>query len=358
MSNRRVVPHAEDSEICLTVPGGPKFRWTEPFAEWLDSRREAERRAWIHSGIAVCRNGDVVLISHEDAILTVLGPNGQVRRTFPAGVTQGHGLHIAPEGDGDVLWVADNGFRRERDEHGDYPSVVGARPGSVVKLSMDGRQLMRIEAPPLPAYDEGRFCPTGIAVHDEVHGGNGDVWVADGYGECYVHRFRRDGSYVSTLSGEEGAGRFACPHAVWIDYRRQRPELYVSDRMNHRLQVFSLDGEFRRVVGNYETLRRPGGFALSGDHLMVTELEARLAVLDADGMVVGYLGGDDEAAARPGFPNQLIDHTLPQRPSSLRPGLFNSPHGIASDRHGNLYITEWLIGGRVVVLVREGRSSA
>lgn len=350
------MPDPKETEVTLAIPGRLRFRWTEPFADWLDNRDETERRAWIHSGIATCRNGDVVVISHQDANITVLRSNGQVRRTFPAGVTQGHCLHVVPEKDTDVIWVADNGSRRERGERGDYPHVAGDRPGCVVKLSMDGRRLMSITAPPLPAYDVGRFCPTGIAVHDEARGGDGDVWVSDGYGESYVHRFRRDGSYVSTLSGEEGAGRFACPHAIWIDHREGVPELYVSDRTNHRLQVFTLDGDFRRVVGSPESFRRPGGFALTGDYLVVAELDARLAVLDADDALVGYLGSDDQAAARPGFPNRLDDHALPQRPSVLRPGFFNSPHGIASDEHGNLYITEWMIGGRVVVLIRDDAS--
>ena len=36
----------------------------------------------------------------------------------------------------------------------------------------------------------------------------------------------------------------------------------------------------------------------------------------------------------------------------LRPGLFNSPHGLAADADGHLYVAEWLIGGRTIKLAR------
>ena len=34
----------------------------------------------------------------------------------------------------------------------------------------------------------------------------------------------------------------------------------------------------------------------------------------------------------------------------LEPGKFNSPHGMAVDGQGNLYVAEWLIGGRFIKL--------
>ena len=45
--------------------------------------------------------------------------------------------------------------------------------------------------------------------------------------------------------------------------------------------------------------------------------------------------------------------------SSLTPGKFNSPHGLAADGDGNVYVAEWLIGGRYTQLkrVKEGSNS-
>jgi len=36
--------------------------------------------------------------------------------------------------------------------------------------------------------------------------------------------------------------------------------------------------------------------------------------------------------------------------SLIQPGKFNSPHGMAVDSQGNLYVAEWLIGGRFIKL--------
>ena len=49
-------------------------------------------------------------------------------------------------------------------------------------------------------------------MNQEKDGGNGDVYVADGYGSNYVHRYSKTGEYISSINGEEGeAGRFATP---------------------------------------------------------------------------------------------------------------------------------------------------
>ncbi len=130
-----------------------------------------------------------------------------------------------------------------------------------------------------------------------------------------------------------------------IDRRRDEPELYVADRENQRLQVFGLDGEFRRMAGE-GLLRRPSAFAISGEKLIIAELEARVAVLDRDDQLVGYIGADDEAVSRPGWPNAISADELTVRPD-LQSGRFNSPHGVAVTADGRIVVAEWLIGGRV-----------
>jgi hypothetical protein len=118
----------------------------------------------------------------------------------------------------------------------------------------------------------GDYCPCGTAVDEERLGGNGDIWVADGYGAGLVHRFDRHREHLLTLSGEEGGGRFLCPHAVFIDRRGGKtPELYIADRENRRVQVYDLDGRYLRTFGA-AFLNSPSGFAVSGDLLVVAEL--------------------------------------------------------------------------------------
>jgi hypothetical protein len=167
--------------------------------------------------------------------------------------------------------------------------------------------------------------------------------VADGYGMSLVHRYDAGGRYLGSLSGEEGGGAFACPHAVWVDLRRAEPELYVADRGNRRLQVYDLDGVFKRTVGE-GVLECPCTGVRYGDGLLVPELCARLTFLDADDRLVGYLGRNEAACGLPGWPEVA--------PEQIQAGKFNSPHAAAADAEGNLYVVEWIVGGRLTKLAR------
>ena len=76
-------------------------------------------------------------------------------------------------------------------------------------------------------------------------------------------------------------------------------------------------------------------------------------MLDASDRLVGYLGDNGAVADTPGWPNSLGYEGAPTRSRNLATGLFNSPHGVAADADGNLYVAEWLIGGRYVKLSRK-----
>jgi hypothetical protein len=198
----------------------------------------------------------------------------------------------------------------------------------------------------------GAFCPCGCAVDEERSAGSGDIWVADGYGSSIVYRFDKDGNELARITGEEGGGRFLCPHSVYIDRRHGKAvELYIADRENRRVQVYDLEGRYLRTWGA-SFLSSPSGFAQWGDMLVVAELYARLALLDIHDGLIGYIGAEtpaDEVHAwpdRPGWPNAL-DSTgrVAEAPADVGQGHFNSPHSLAVDASGQLYVSEWMIGG-------------
>jgi hypothetical protein len=148
-------------------------------------------------------------------------------------------------------------------------------------MSLDGKIVSELPLPPQdPQFPEGPmgpYCPCGCAVDEERFGGTGDIWVADGYGSGLVHRFDKDGNHLSTLTGEEGSGRLLCPHAIFIDRRNDKvPELYIADRINVRVLVYDLDGQYLRTFGE-TSLNSPSDFAQWGDLLVVAEIYQRLA---------------------------------------------------------------------------------
>jgi len=346
------------------APGGCEMR-----SDWADlSAVPGIDSSWAHGGLAATSAGEV--IGFHAGQLVTFDEQGLVQQVVATEMVDGHGLTLVGEGPEQALWVCDPGFAFVRsDDDGDdgdeglaalfgtgIRQVTG--PPRVVKLHLDGEVVAELPQPPADSCDStgpggGSYAPTATAVDEERFGGSGDVWVADGYGSSLVHRFDSSGRHVSALSGEEGAGRFDCPHALLVDRRRAAiPRLYITDRGNRRVQVYDLEGRYLRSFGE-GVLNSPSALARWGDLLVVAELFGRLAVFDATDRFVGYLGAGPDAEVdpdrgwptRPGWPNDLSAEGR-ATPPAAGAGWFTSPHSLAADADGNLYVSEWLLRGR------------
>ncbi len=293
--------------------------------DWADLSAVPEASSsWAHNGIVVTGAGE--LIGFHAGQLVAFDRSGRVSRSVRPGLTEGHGITLVREGDDEFLWVSDPGFVFEvglDDGDEEWAPVFGkgvhvaSRPPRVVKMTLEGEILAELPVPPRDPESApgmmGDYCPCGTAVDEERLGGNGDIWVTDGYGSSLVHCFDKQRNHRLTLTGEEGGGRFLCPHAVFIDRRGGKsPELYIADRENRRVQVYDLKGRYVRSFGN-TFLNSPSGFTVSNDLLVIAELYSRLAVVDAEDNFVGYVGAGESAQRgvgwpeRPGWPNALSD---------------------------------------------------
>ena len=328
--------------------GANTYEWQERWAHIPDSA--SARAGWAHHGVVVTEAGQVVTYHPGDPTMMMFDSQGELLRSWSVDVSDAHGMTLAKEGDQEVLWVADNGRKRQAGLEYGYPDDTVR--GQVLKMDLHGNVLMSIQRPDLEVYREGVYSPTFIVVNEERVGGNGDVWVADGYGQSYVHRYDSSGNYISSINGEEGqAGRFNCPHAIFVDRRRGNPELYVADRANGRVQVYDMEGGFLRSFGS-DFLTTPSGFVTHGDLLVIAELRARLTICDINDQLVCYLGDNEPVCEVEGWPNNQDGAGKLVPTSLLEPGKFNSPHGMAVDADGNLYVAEWLIGGRFTRLAK------
>jgi hypothetical protein len=73
---------------------------------------------------------------------------------------------------------------------------------------------------------------------------NGDFYVADGYGNRRIVKFSAAGQYLLEWGkAGTGPGEFDVPHSVALD---SKGNVYVSDRENNRIQIFTADGKFLR----------------------------------------------------------------------------------------------------------------
>ena len=316
--------------------GKHNYDWVEKWGQMPDT--DSTREAWSHHGIVVCENGNVVSFHQGDRKLVVFNSSGELISSTVLDVENAHGMTLTNEGSNEFIWIADN------------------ISGKVLKVTLDGKIVLSLSKPEIDTYGNGgKYAPTDVAIFEENNGGNGEIVVADGYGSSLVNFYSRHGEFQHSIDGSSGeGGSFSTPHGIWIDNRKSVPELYIADRSNGQIQVYSLKGEFLRCFGRgpgADWLHSPSGFASFGKYLVVAELRgSRLTLLDLDDEPVAYLGENTGAFKfNEGWPN--VPH------ETLVPGKFNSPHGVAADTDGNIFVAEWLIGGRINKLTRSDQLS-
>jgi hypothetical protein len=326
------------------------YEWQENWVKYPAS--ESLQSGWSHHGVAISETGDIITYHPGDPTVMIFDQEGNLKSSWEANFADAHGITLVKDGDTEFLWVADNGAKRQAGYQYEYPSDMGRIEGKAIKMTLDGRMVLQLAQPDRPKYRDGDYKPTWVAVNEARNGGDGDVWVADGYGQNEVHRYTKNGDYTGTIDGTEGtAGHFNCPHAIFVDTRKDDPELYVADRGNGRIQVYDMDGSFKRSFGD-DIFITPSGIVTDGDLMVVAELNARITILDMDDKLVTYLGDNHQVSDGAGWPNELDSVGVPSRTSRLEAGKFNSPHGLGVDGDGNLYVAEWLIGGRFTRLAK------
>ncbi len=327
--------------------GPPRYEWRElastPFGSSVD---------WSHHGLAINASGNLVGFSQATGELVQLGPSGELVSTIAVPVTCAHGITPVGDESQESYWIADIGISARLDG-GTVVREIG--PSGVLRVGTDGAVVQRLDRPQGSLYAaRSSYLPTGIAVDEGRLGGVGTIWVADGYGQSIVNRYTLGGDYAAGIDGTTGAGRFDCPHGVFIDRRRSEPELLIADRVNHRVQVFDLDGRFKRSFGQ-SYLVSPSAFASIGETLIIGDLRARLTMVDMADRLITHLGDGGAVYDEAGWPNVAsLNGQVARRPVARYQ--FGSPHGLAATEDGTIYVAEWRIGGRVVRLDRSNRS--
>ena len=199
----------------------------------------------------------VYVFKRSDPPVVVLDPEGNLLRSWGEGeFLDAHGIYISPSDD---IYLID------RDAH------------EVLKLDVDGNVKLRLGKREKPSLGGPFNHPADVAVAP-----NGDILVADGYGNSRVHRFSADGSLIKSW-GEPGHGRgaFTTPHGVWVGGDSR---VYVCDRENNRVQVSTLEGEY---VTEWGDLFHPMDIlADAQENFHVSDQIPRITIFDADGRLV------------------------------------------------------------------------
>jgi DNA-binding beta-propeller fold protein YncE len=278
-----------------------------------------------HGGVAVDKKGDIYFsMDNGNEAILVYGPDGKMIKAIGGKDLVGiHGMCLNEENGEEFLYGALNNKAR------------------AVKLKLDGTEVWSIGVPNESGKytDPKQYKPTGIAVAPD-----GAVFVADGYGQNWVHQFDKNQKYVKSFGGKgKEPGQFQTCHGIALDTRGGKNLLLVCDRANNRLQHFDLDGKFVAVIA--ENLRLPCAVSFSGDHIAIAELAGRVAILDGNNKLVAALGDNPDTKQRANF---KVD------PKDWKEGIFNAPHGVSYDHAGNLYVMDWNASGRITRMNKVG----
>ncbi len=261
------------------------------------------------AAVGIDRHDNVYAFNRGPHPMVVFDREGNFLRSWGEGLfRRAHGVHMAAD---DTIFCTDDG------DH------------TVRQMTLDGRLLMQIglpgEAKPFMSGDPFHRCT------HTAHSPEGDLYVADGYGNARIHKYAPNGKLLFSW-GEPGTdpGQFNLPHNVACD---DDGWVYVADRENHRVQVFDGKGRFET---QWHNMHRPCGLYMPpgkcqlcyvgemGPYLPFNRetpnLGPRLSIYTHKGELLARLGRTPAAGPDP--------------------GQFLAPHGLSVDSRGDIYVAD------------------
>ncbi len=250
-------------------------------------------------GMAFNQKGEMVVCEWNGDCISTFSPDGEKVRSFG---TSGSGpgqfkypCGIAVDGEGNILVADSNNHRIQR-----FTSE-----GLFIASVSTGDENYKF------------YLPYGITFNHS----NNKVYVVD-CNHC-VTVLNSDLSFFSSFGkygGGSGKGQFNYPYDVACD---STGKVYVADRNNHRIQVFTAEGKFLKMFGNRGDGRGELNCPISittdtSDRVYVGDYNHRISVFTPDGQF--HLSFSNEG---------------------MGPGEFQFPHGLRVDAIGVVYVCDF-----------------
>ena len=245
--------------------------------------------------------------------------NGKFVKAFGAGLLQfAHGFTIDSR---DHLWITDN-----------VPTDGKGGKGQVVlEFDTSGKLLRTMGKVGMAGSGPDRFTePNAVLVAPD-----GSLFVAEGHTRDYkghprIIKFDKNGKFIKQWGSPcAGPGQFGMPHCLAMDTAGR---LYVGDRDNNRIQIFTQDGKF---LSQFTQFSRPSGIVIDrNDILYATDSESKNK--NEYGHHPGWKRGVRIGSVKDGVVTDFIPDTWPDQEGSSTSG----GEGIWADGKGAVYVAQ------------------
>lgn len=252
-----------------------------------------------------------------------------------------HGISIDHLGN---VWIGGNGAR----------DSVNAADSHILKFTRDGKFLQQIGVPGRPTNSHSMDSFGRVAKVSFDRAAN-EAYVADGYGNKRVAVLDMTTGAIKRYWGAYGNAPSDSNYGPYDPAKPLIPQfrtpvhcaepsvdgqVYVCDRVNNRIQVFTRDGKFVKEKQVAPQTRGDGAvwdIAFSRDaqqkYLYLADgKNERVYVMDRQSLEILTMFGD----------------------GGRQPGQFFAVHSIATDSKGNIFTTETYEGKRVQRFVHKG----
>jgi len=223
-----------------------------------------------------------------------------------------HGIYAGEAG---AIWISgNNGYAAAN-----APLPPGKSDDMLLKFTPAGKLLLQIGH---SGMSRGDLDNDNVKQAADMTVWRNEIYVADGYGNHRVVVFDAKNGTFKRSWGSSGGPPFNIVHAVKVS---NDGLVYVADRENKRVQVFTTAGVFKQqvIIGGDTVTRSAAGLAFSPDraqqYLYVADIQNnQIHILDRKSLKeLGAFGKGGTA-----------------------PGEFGTVHEIATDSKGNLYTAE------------------
>jgi len=263
----------------------------------------------------------VLLTNHVKNNVIVYDKSGKLLETWGTEYPGAHGLTLVKENGTDFLLITD--YERHQ----------------VIKTTIDGKLVFTIDYPAATGkYNRKEdFKPTETTVTQ-----NGDIYVADGYGNQHIIHYNHKGELLNIFGGRGTRdGMFLNAHGICYDDRDpEQPSLLISARELNVLKRFNLDGDF------IEAINVPGALicrpVIHKKEIYFAVLNSKSASYSGSGFVL-IMNENNEVISCPGatapeYKNQKLDELY----QTIQ--LFIHPHDVCIDDDENMYVAQWNSG--------------